>query len=247
VNGWKISTPEPLHVCHLPVALLMTPIAGKKDLKTSAGTDDELTPEVLQAMAHAMVTALHGSWSRGHLHGDLALQNILYDVSAKRLCFIDPGTQDCCSVCNDVANSWGPAALELGHILRDLGTDVRDLIGNPAARFRRQIFVESALRTFLDTIGSSHEKRRALNEIRSSAHAHLSKVLEPSWSFRGLWCWLLTQFAVCRMDALLEKLTNELYTVERRCASSDCAQPEVVASGTTLAGLRKSNKRESAI
>ena len=246
VNGWKISTPKPLHVCQLPIALLMTPIAEKKDLKTSAGTDDDLTPEVLQAMAYAMVTALHGSWSRGRLHGDLALQNILYDVPAKTLSFIDPGTRDCCSVCNDVATSWGPAALELGHILRDLGTDVRDLIGNPAARFRRQIFVESALRTFLDTIGSSHEKRRVLNEIRCSAHAHLSKVLEVSWSFRGGWRWLLTQFAVSRMDTLLEKLAYELHTFER-CASSDCAQPEAVASSAAPAGLRKSNKRESAI
>ena len=246
-NGWKISTPEPLHVCQSPIALLMTPIAEKKDLKTSAGADDDLTPEVLQAMAHAMVTALHESWSRGHLHGDLALQNILYDVPAKTLSFIDPGTQDCCNVCNDVATSWSPAALELGHILRDLGTDVRDLIGNPAARFRRQIFVESALRTFLDTIGSSHEKRRMLDEIRSCAHVHLSKVLEVSWSFHGLWRWLLTKFAVGRMDSLLEKLGNELCTLEGQRAAADRAKPPVVSGGPAPAGLRESNKRESAV
>jgi O-antigen/teichoic acid export membrane protein len=248
VNGWRISTPKPLHVCQSPIALLMTPIAEKKDLKTSAAADDDLTPEALQAMAHATVTALlERSWSRGHLHGDLALQNILYDVPARTLSFIDPGTEDCCSVCNDVGTSWGPAVLELGHIVRDLGTDVRDLIGNPAARLRRQIFVESALRTYLDALGSSDEKRGVLNEIRSSAHAHLSKVLEVSWSFHGLWRWLLTKFAVGRMDSLLEKLGNELCTLEGQRAAADRAKPAVVSGGPAPAGLRESNKRESAV
>jgi tRNA A-37 threonylcarbamoyl transferase component Bud32 len=212
VNGWKISTPKPLHVCKSPLALVMTGVSGKKDLKSCAATDDDLAPEVLQALARAIVAALEQSWSRGQLHGDLALQNILYDIQAKNLSFIDPGTRECCSVCNDVTTRWRPAALELGHVVRDLGTDVRDVIGNPVARFRRQIFVESALQAFIETIGPLQEKQRALDEIRACAHAHLSKVLEPSWSFRGLWYWLLTQFVVRRMDSMLDRLKTESNT-----------------------------------
>jgi O-antigen/teichoic acid export membrane protein len=209
VNSWKISTPKPLYVCKLPLALVMTAVSGKKDLKSCAATDDDLTPEVLQAVARAIVAALKESWSRGQRHGDLALQNILYDVRAKNLSFIDPGTPECCNVCNDLTTPWRPAALELGHIVRDLGTDVRDIIGNPVARFRRQIFVESALRAFIETIDSPHEKQRALDEIRYCAHTHLSKVLKLSWSFRGIWNWLLTQFVVLRMDVMLAKLKIE--------------------------------------
>jgi hypothetical protein len=164
---------------------------------------------------------LQESWSRGQLHGDLALQNILYDVEAKNLSFIDPGTRECCSVCNDVTTPWPPAALELGHILRDLGTDVRDVIGNPVARFRRQIFVESALRAFIETIGPLQEKQRALDEIRACAHEHLSKVLEPSWSLRGRWYWLLTQFVVRRMDSMLDKLKTELNTANALRVAED--------------------------
>jgi len=220
-NDWKISTPKPLHVCKSPLALVMTAVSGKKDLKSCAATDDDLTPEVLQAVARAIVAALEESWSRGRLHGDLALQNILYDIQAKNLSFIDPGTRECCNVCNDIATRWSPAALELGHIVRDLGTDVRDIIGNPVARFRRQIFVESALRAFIGTLGSSQEQQRAVDEIRICAHAHLSKVLAPSWSFRGLWYWLLTQFVVRRMDTVLDKLKIESNICDGPCIAAD--------------------------
>jgi len=100
--------------------------------------------------------------------------------------------------------------LELGHILRDLGTDVRDMIGNPIARLRRQIFAESALRTFLETIGPLEEKQRALHEIRACAQAHLWNILELSWSLRGLWHRLLRQVVVRRMDSMLDGLRAEL-------------------------------------
>jgi hypothetical protein len=201
----------------------MTGVSGTNDLKSRAATDDDLTPEVLHDIARAFVAALGESWSRGQLHGDLALQNILYDIPAKNLSFIDPGTRECCNVCNDVTTRWRPAELELGHILRDLGTDVRDMIGNPVARFRREIFVESALQAFIETIGPFEEKQRALDEIRACAHAHLSKVLEPSWSLRGLWYWLLTQFVVRRMDSMIDELKVE---------SNTCDGPPIAGDGS---------------
>jgi O-antigen/teichoic acid export membrane protein len=103
VNGWKITTPKPIYVCKSPLALVMTAVSAKKDLKSCAATDDDLTPEVLDAVGRAFAAAMQESWSRGQLHGDLALQNILYDIPGKNLSLIDPGTRECCRVCNSQA------------------------------------------------------------------------------------------------------------------------------------------------
>src|SRR5260370_2189380 len=126
-GGWKISTPKPLHVCESPLALIMTTVPGK-DLKSCAATDDDLTPHVLESIGRAFVAAMQKIWSRGQLHGDLGLQNILYDIEARNLSLIDPGTLESCSVCNDPDKSPHPPVLELCHILRGLVTDLRDMI-----------------------------------------------------------------------------------------------------------------------
>jgi O-antigen/teichoic acid export membrane protein len=208
-EGWTIATPKPLHLGVSPLALVMTAVPATKDLKSSAAADDDLTPDQLEQLGRVLVAAMRTSWSRGQLHGDLGLQNVLYDVGSRTLSLIDPGTRECCRVCNDDARPWHPAVLELGHILRDLGTDVRDVIGNPIARLRRQVFVEGALRAFLETIGPAADKQRALHEIRASAHTHLWKVLGPSWSLRGMWHWLLGQVVIRRMDSMLDRLKRE--------------------------------------
>jgi len=210
VNGWKISIPKPLYVCTSPLALVMTAVSAKKDLKSGAATDDDLAPDILDTLGRGFVAAMRECWSSGQIHGDLGLQNILYDIQARNLSLIDPGTRECCCVCNDATNGWRPAVLELGHILRDLGTDVRDLIGNPIARLRRQIFTESVLRAFIEIVGPFEQKQRALDEIRVCAHLHLSKVFEQSWLLRGLSHWLLTPFVVRRMDSMLDRLHAEL-------------------------------------
>jgi len=225
VDGWTISTPQPLRICVAPLALVMTAVSGKKDLKSAAAGDDALTPEVLESLGRAFVAAMRDTWGRGQLHGDIGLQNVLYDIPAKSLSFIDPGTRECCRVCNDGTRRWRPAVLELGHILRDLGTDMRDLLGNPIARMRRQIFVASALRAYVATIGKPAEKHRALHDIRACALEHLSKVLAPSWSPRGMCHWLLGQIVVRRMDSLLRRLKAELMAGARPVEKSAPSVP----------------------
>jgi hypothetical protein len=88
------------------------------------------------------------------------------------------------------------------------------MIGNPIARLRRQIFVESALRAFIESIDSIDERQRALDEIQACAQVHLSRLLLPSWSLRGL-RWLLTQLVVRRMTSLLDGLRAELDTPDK--------------------------------
>jgi O-antigen/teichoic acid export membrane protein len=227
VNTWKISTPRPLHVCKSPLALVMTAVSGKS-LNSPAVADNELTPEVLNAIARAFIAAMQELWSRGELHGDLALQNILYDIERKNLSFIDPGTRESCGVCNEVGKRWRPAVLELGHIVRDLGMDMRDMIGHPIARLRRQVFVESAVRTFLETIDPCDEKKRLLRELRACAQAHLWEILKLSWSPRGLADRLLGQIVVRRMDSVLDRLKVELSACEAPLAP----QPRLFVSET---------------
>jgi O-antigen/teichoic acid export membrane protein len=210
VKGWTVSTPKPLYICKAPLALVMTAISGKKDLRSHLATDNDLTTEVLDALGRVVVAALQQDWSRGQVHGDLALQNILYNILTKQLSFIDPGTRECCIVCTDAASPLNPAVLELGHILRDLGTDKRDLTGSAIVRTRRQIFTESALRTFLATIDSPEEKHRVLENIRECAETHLSKVIESSWLLHTLCNRPLTRFVMRRIDAVLSKLQVEM-------------------------------------
>jgi hypothetical protein len=223
IEGWTIATPTPLHVFASPLALVMTAVPAAKDLKSSAATDDELTPNCLEQLGRVLVSGMWTIWSRGELHGDLGLQNVLYDVHSRTLSLIDPGTPECCRVCHEAVGTWHPAALELGHILRDLGTDVRDVVGNPIARLRRQVFVESALLAFLDTIGPAEDKQRALDDIRASAHTHLWKVLDPAFSLRGMWHWLLAQVVIWRMDSMLDRIVLEATHACRRHRESPAA------------------------
>jgi O-antigen/teichoic acid export membrane protein len=222
-NGWTVSTPRPLYICDSPLALVMTAVPGNWDLKSGTGLDENLTPELLDSLGRALVTAMGKCWSRGKLHGDLGLQNILYDIQRMQLSFIDSGTRECCIVCNDITNPWSPAALELGHILRDLGTDVRNLAGSPIAWSRRRRFTESALRAFLETFDTLEEKQQALDEIRICAQSHLSKVLEPSWSLRGLCRKPLTRFVEGRMDSILRRLKIELTALKKSLEDTHAA------------------------
>jgi O-antigen/teichoic acid export membrane protein len=214
VNGWKISIPKPLYISTSPMALVMTAVSGKS-LNSSAVADDDLTPDVLNAIGHALIAAMQKSWSRGELHGDLALRNILCDIRGKNLSFIDPGTQESCSICSEAAKLWRPPVLDLGHVLRDPGVGIREMIGYPIARLRRQIFAESVVRSFLETIGPFDEKQRLLHEVRACAQSHLWKFLKLSWSPRGLADWLVGQVVFRRMETIFDRLRDELGTCDR--------------------------------
>jgi hypothetical protein len=90
--------------------------------------------------------------------------------------------------------------------------DVADTISNPIACLRRQVFAESTLRALIETMVPYEHKRRLLREIRACAQQHLSEILEPSWSARGLWRWFLRQIAARRMDSIFDRLKIELET-----------------------------------
>jgi hypothetical protein len=93
-------------------------------------------------------------------------------------------------------------------MLYDTGVRVKSTIGNPKARLRQQLFAESTLRAFIDTISPLEEKQRLLDEIEACARVLLES-LRPS-SPRELWRMIVKKIAARRIDKILLRLKAEL-------------------------------------
>ena len=208
IDGWRIAAPRPLHLCRDPLALVMSRVAGR-DMAASAADADGPRPQDIEEAARAAMAALQTLWSRGYVHGDLGLQNILFGFDERTLAFIDPGTPESCPVCC-ARGPFSPAALDLAHFLADLGTDVTDIIGSPAARLRRETFAESALKAVFGSIACAEDRQRLLDELRAATDAHLAAGLAPGRSLRGLWHGFVDRTARRRIDALTDRLASEL-------------------------------------
>jgi hypothetical protein len=208
INGWKISTPAPLFVCVSPLALVMTMVPGRP-LTSLLDDADNVTPEVLDSVPRAVVAAMERCWSAGQLHGDLNFDNILCDIANRGLSFVDLGLPtNSLLFDDDVPRRWYPASHDLAYMLYDTGTRVKSTIGNPKARLRQQLFAESILRAFIETIGPFEEKQRLLDEIEACVRVFL-KSLRPS-SPRELWRMIVKKIAARRIDAILLRLKAQL-------------------------------------
>ena len=205
VDGWKIYVPEPLWICSSPMALVMTVVPGR-DLYAWTATENGAGLAGLDEAAKVSVSAITQSWHDNIMHGDLALQNILFDFDTKSLAFIDGGTSTCCVTCHDFRHQWTSATRDLAHILSDVLTDVKKTIGNRPARVRRNYFAESVLKAYLAQGGSDRPPAQQLADIRLCMLAHLEDLFQLSWSAHGLWCWFLKVTAKRRLDAMLARL-----------------------------------------
>jgi serine/threonine protein kinase len=208
INGWKISTPLPLYVCKSPDALVMTPVPGVK-LTSLLELDNKLSAEVLKSISRAVVAAMHTCWATGKLHGDLHPDNILSDVAARNLSFVDLGMPASFSVRDHATERWYPASNDLAYLLYATEVRFKRDIGHPSARARKQAFAENVLRAFVETIGPAEEKQLALDEIQAFTRLHL-KGLDASLSPRGLWKALVRRVASRRIDAMLGTLKAAL-------------------------------------
>jgi O-antigen/teichoic acid export membrane protein len=204
INGWKISTPAPLYVCVSPLALVMTMVPGRP-LTSLLDDADNMTPEVLDSVPRAVAAAMERCWSVGQLHGDLNFDNILCDIANRALSFVDLGPPtNSLPLCDDVPRRWYPASHDLAYMLYDTGMRVKSTLGNPKARLRQQLFAESTLRAFIETIGPFEEKQRLLDEIEACTRVFL-KSLCPS-SPRELWRMIVKKIAARRIEAILLRL-----------------------------------------
>jgi O-antigen/teichoic acid export membrane protein len=211
INGWKISTPAPLFVCVSPLALVMTMVPGRP-LTSLLDDADNVTPEVLDSVPRAVVAAMERCWSVGQLHGDLNFDNILCDIANRGLSFVDLGLPTNSPFFDDdIPRRWYPASHDLAYMLYDTGTRVKSTIGNPKARLRQQLFAESILRAFIETIGPFEEKQRLLDEIEACVRVFLKSLqrLRPS-SPRELWRMIVKKIAARRIDAILLRLKAQL-------------------------------------
>jgi O-antigen/teichoic acid export membrane protein len=206
INGWMISVPRPLYVCHSPLAFVMTPVQGR-NIEACVAEVEVPTSEVLEGAARAFAAALEQCWSSGRRHADLGLRNVLFDIEAKKISFIDAGTLESCRTCNDTARFPSAAASDLAHVLCDVATDVTDLVGSPV-RMGKELFFECVLRTVVENIGSEAEKRQLLNQIRGCLQEHLAECLEPSWSLKGVSHRVVRQVAVSRVQSVLERVIS---------------------------------------
>jgi hypothetical protein len=80
---------------------MMTMVPGKK-LNLCLETGDNMTPEVLESASRAVSAAMEKYWSiEPQLHCDLSFNNILCDIAARDLSFIDLGALENCFFCED--------------------------------------------------------------------------------------------------------------------------------------------------
>jgi hypothetical protein len=208
ISGWKTFTPAALFVCESPLALVMTEIPGTM-LSLCLETGDNVTPEVLESVPRAVVTAMETCWSMGQLHGDLHLDNILCDIVNKDLSFIDPGVPtNFFSLGDNITKRWYPASHDLGFLLFNTAVRVTSTIGNPGARLRQHIFAKNVLRVFIETIGPFEDKQALLDEIHACARAHL-RGLDLSLSPRGLWHLVLRPVTFHRIDRVIARLRTD--------------------------------------
>jgi len=202
VDGWKICAPLPLYASASPPALVMT-IAAGTNLSRSLAHGSDLPFEMLASAAWAIVAVMRPYWAAGRLHGDLSLNNILWDPADRVLSLIDVDTSAGVSVRDGVPKEWYPASLDLAGVLYDVGTDIRTADRRVVSR--KRMFAESVLLAFLTTVGAPEEKRRLIEEVRAFARAEL-EALDLPWSPRGLYRLLQRRVATRRIDWLLARV-----------------------------------------
>ncbi|MGY4427490.1 O-antigen/teichoic acid export membrane protein [Bradyrhizobium sp. JR6.1] len=196
VHDWTLRAPLPLHVSETPPALVMTMAAGT-DLNKSLAAHSDQPPEVLAAMARVLVTVLRPHWATGSPHGDLCLQNILYDPAQRILTLVDADKPACVGV---VFNQRYPAAYDLAGLLCDVATDIRTVDRRVA--LSKRTFVESVLSAFLTMMEAPEQEPELIAEIRAFARAEL-KLLDLRWSPRGLFRLIQRSVAMPRIDRML--------------------------------------------
>jgi len=208
IDGWKIFVPKPLYICASPLALVMTVVPGRT-LSLCLGNGDHATSEMLESAPRAIGSAMGRCWSVGQLHGDFNFDNILCDIVNRGLSFVDLELPtNSFLLRDDVPRRWYPASHDLAYMLYDTGMRVKSTIGNPKARLRQQLFAESTLQAFIETIGPFEEKQWLLDEIEACARVHL-KGRFPS-SPRELWRMIIKTIAARRIDTILLRLKAQL-------------------------------------
>jgi hypothetical protein len=208
VRGWTIRAPVPLSLSHAPLALTMRRVPGKP-LHLCAIDDRQA---LLQEAGEAFAGAMHRVWTTGIKHGDLGLRNLMFDLDARTISIVDPAAEECEPCLR--GPSVSAAALDLGHMIAELTTDVNDLVGASFTRMHKQTFVAAAVHAALRHAGAG--RAEFLEELRSSVAAHIEMRLTVNPSLRGVWNAVVRSVAERRIAELLAQFEQ---SSAGRCAA----------------------------
>jgi O-antigen/teichoic acid export membrane protein len=204
VHGWQVHVPLPLVCSAHPPALVMTLVPGTP-LNVCLESPGAVAPEALASIAGAVVAALERCWSLdGQIHGDLNFDNVLCDVAARSLSFVDPGALEADVLCDGVCRAWYPASRDLAYLLFDTGVTVKRTFGRPGVRRRQHSLAEGVLRAFLKQVGPEQQEQ-LLDEIQACVEVHLSRV-RVSRGPRGIWHRVVKRIASRRIHGMLTRL-----------------------------------------
>ncbi len=227
-DGWKIHVPAPLYSSESPAALVMSIVPGRT---VSCWLEvGELPREVFHSLPQAIIAVVNRLWSIGRLHGDLTLDNILCDIGARDLSFVDPGMRSICPFRDDPTGRWEAPAHDLAHLLHDLGASVLSAMLNPVAFRRKQRFAEALVRAYLETIGSPAERQSHLNEIQACTRLHLMALGRGSYSLRGLYQKLQRQIGFRRIEKILSAVEAEAELSPSQAVGSELQRSELPSS-----------------
>jgi hypothetical protein len=235
IAGWSISCPLALFQCGSPAALVMTRVPGRP-LNSYLQAGNDLSHEILDSITRALVTCLTTYWADAcQPYGDLNFSNILCDLPAKVLSFVDPGIPEEIYLCDRVTKNWYPASRDLAHVLYHMASSIRPRLGDAGFRRRKQAkrLIERILGLFLSRISPASRREGLLDEIDACARVHLGRI-QVSWSPGGMWRRFVRQFASRSIDETLSRLRG---AVSGEPGSTDRAgAPEGTAVPSSLPG-----------
>jgi thymidylate kinase/O-antigen/teichoic acid export membrane protein len=202
-NGWQISTPKPLYVCRSPLALVMTAVSGEP-LSSCLNFDETVPTEILDSMPLAIVNAMDTRWAEGSSHGDLQLHNILCNIPARELAFLDADINpDNGERLLGPDKRWHAAAHDLADLVYEASVTILNPLSRPGMRMGQQRFTATILQAAINMAGSAEQQHMLLDAVATLAHQKVEFHVRPSRSIAGLWHVVLRQFAVRRIDAIV--------------------------------------------
>ncbi len=208
IDGWTISVPQPLFVCKSPLALVMTAVPGRY-IDSYASQSNSLAAQTVLEAAPVVATAMQECWSRGQPYGDFSLDNVLFDVTGKKVSFIDARDAGFDRTCNAYTRRL-PLASDVANFLNGIAMNVMDLSKNTTVRTNKELFAERMLLAILESDDLRGESRSLLSEIWFCVQRQLANYVSASWSPRGAWQRFVRLVAMHRIESMLQRVDCQI-------------------------------------
>ena len=157
-------------------------------MDTLLSCTDKNTQIVLSMLHNPIASSLQKYWSEHfRIIGDLNYNNMLCDLPAKTLIFVDPGVADPSISWKGTSKGFFPASHDLGYLLFEVcATNPKiELFSRDRAR-RRSLFVKQVIHCYMHRFIEEPHFDRFLNELYECSKLHATRIELP-WGFRGVW------------------------------------------------------------